>query len=24
VVGIMDLPDGGTSFWFTLRIVEQA
>ena len=23
-VGIMDLPDGGTSFWFTLPIVEQA
>ena len=23
-VGIMDLPDGGNSFWFTLRIVEHA
>ncbi len=23
-VGIMDLPNGGTSFWFTLRIVEPA
>ena len=23
-VGIMDLPDGGNSFWFTLRMVEQA